>query len=440
MGEDDRVMSVKKLITKCILILLCSPLLGALLLFVVHLLPTGPMFQNLYWSETAIRQEIENEVQVEGYSASLSGSFTDCLMLEHAIYDNPAHSAFSQAMHMYRAESFYDENDPTAWWPGVSLLDYLNGVPAGREVEYSRYWHGYLVVLKPLLMITSLSSIRLFNAAAELMLLGLTLILISRRVDEKLALAFVASVPFMYFFGMYFSLSLSICFYLTTISMIVMLMLGEILEKDHRYILFFLTLGVVTAYFDFLTYPLVVLGFPLTLYGYMHFKKQKRDFLKVFAFSGCWGLGYGFMWGSKWVITDVAFGDDIIRNAVMTIFTRTASAGGNRLLGLLWVVKNNISPFMNWGYVLFGILLLLILAELLVHNRKKIHMKNIHYFPVFLLIALMPVAWFFLAENHSAEHWMFTCKIFSVSVFAVLAGIAKIFETNKKSKSTELPG
>jgi len=438
LGEDDRVMNVKQLIKKSILILLCSPILGALLLWCVHLLPTEPMYDHLYWAEESIHQEIGNEVQVTGYSASLAGSFTDCLMLEHAIYHNPEHSAFSQAMHMYRAESYYDEKDPSAWWPGVSLLDYLNKAPAAREVEYSRYWHGYLVVLKPLLMVTSLNAIRLFNAGAELLLLGLTLILISRRVDEKLALAFVASIPFMYFFGMYFSLSLSICFYLTTVSLVLMLFLKEYLEKDYRYCLFFLSLGIATAYFDFLTYPLVVLGFPLIVYGYMHFRKDRWDFLQVIILSGFWGLGYVFMWGSKWVITDLMFGDGILKNAMMTIFTRTASAGENRILGLIWVVKNNMEPFMNWGYVLFGIFLLLILFCVFIHNRKNVHFKNSGYLPVFLMIALMPMVWFFFAENHSAEHWMFTCKIMSVTVFAILAGIAKMFEKKGENVSADM--
>lgn len=425
-------MNIKSLIKRSVLILIFGPILGVLLLWGVHLLPTDPMRSHLYWAEESLWQDIENEVQVVGYPASLFGAFTDCLMLEHAIYHNPEHSAFSQAMHMYRAESFYDEKDPSAWWPGVSLLDYLNNVPATREVDYSRYWHGYLVVLKPLLLVTSLNALRLFNTAAQLMLLGLVLILLSRRANGKLAFTFVASVPFMYFFGMYFSLSLSICYYLTTFSMLLMLLLQKRLEKEGRFYLFFLVTGMATSYFDFLTYPLVVLGFPLIVYGYMYFKKNRKDFWKIAVLSGFWGVGYAFMWGSKWIIMDVVYREGIIQNALSTIFSRTSGVAQNRILGLIKVVRSNMSPFINWGFVLFALMLVLVLFGIFYRNKKKLNLKNIGYLPVFLTIALMPVAWFFVTENHSAEHWMFTCKILSVTVFAVLAGVVKLFEKNSE--------
>ena len=133
-------------VKKNIAVLVLGVLIGFAALLLVHLIPVEPMREHVYWSLGMIEKEFTNEVIVEGYNATLTGNFTDSLMLEHAVYFNEEHSILEQALLMYRGETYYDESDPEGWWPGQSLKDYVEGVPQPREVTYSRYWHGYLVV------------------------------------------------------------------------------------------------------------------------------------------------------------------------------------------------------------------------------------------------------------------------------------------------------
>ncbi len=72
-----------------IIILFLGSVIGLLALIAVHLLPTDPMKENIRWSMDMIEKEFADEVLITGYPATLSGNFTDCLMLEHAIYSNP---------------------------------------------------------------------------------------------------------------------------------------------------------------------------------------------------------------------------------------------------------------------------------------------------------------------------------------------------------------
>lgn len=157
-----------------IIVLLAGVMLGFAALLLVHLLPCAPMREHIYWSMEMIEKEFEDEVLIDGYPSTMTGNFTDCLMLEHAVYSSGQHSVLEQALLMYRSESHGTaaEGEEDGWWPGHSLRDYLTGIPQPREVSYPRYWHGYLVFLKPLLLFTSFSTIRLLQAAVQLILAG----------------------------------------------------------------------------------------------------------------------------------------------------------------------------------------------------------------------------------------------------------------------------
>lgn len=90
--------------------------LGLIALLLVHLLPTAPMREHVYWSLEMIEKEFEDEILVEGYTATLTGNFTDCLMLEHAIYEPENHSILEQTLNMYRSESCAETD---GWWGGI---------------------------------------------------------------------------------------------------------------------------------------------------------------------------------------------------------------------------------------------------------------------------------------------------------------------------------
>ena len=228
-----------------LLLVLAGTFLGLAVLLLVHLLPLKPMQDHVYWSLPMIEKEFEDEVIVEGYRSTLTGNFTDCLMLEHAVYQAEGHSLLEQVLHMYRAESYESEG---GWWPGHSLKDYLENTPQPREVQYARYWHGYLVILKPLLLLTSFNTIRLLNSALQLLLAGCVVMGFCRRDAMPLAMGFLLSLPFLFFVSTYASLSLSICFYVMTISLLAQLGLDPLLVRKGMYGQFFLVVGMATSY------------------------------------------------------------------------------------------------------------------------------------------------------------------------------------------------
>lgn len=400
-------------------ILVVAPIVGLLLMLLVHFLPTDTMRQNVYWSMDMIIPEFTDELVVEGYRSTLTGNFTDCLMLHHAIYSNEEHSSLEQVLHMYRSESYNVEGDPTGWEPGRSLFEYLNDIEQPREVEYGRYWHGYLVILKPLLLFTSFNTIRLLNGALQLIAAGFIVIGLTRKKAEPLAKAFLVSLPFMFFISTFSSLSLSICFYLMAVALLAQLKWDEKLYKKNLYYVFFLMVGIATSYFDFLTYPLVTLAYPLCVYLYFHGGRLKEQLRKSFLFCMEWGIGYVGMWASKWLLCDLLSDSSTIKDALDTIGTRTQSAqGGYGFGGFTEVLQVNIAPFMNRGYlVILFIVLLLAIIGIFRNGIMKSILKIRKTIP-YLAIAILPFIWYLATQNHSVQHWQYTCRIIAITVFA----------------------
>ncbi len=456
---------MKQRICNNLILIAGSVVLGLLLLFLVHLLPTEKMQENVYWAKDTILAEFDDEWMIDGYDATMTGSFTDSLMLGNAIYKSEEHSALEQSLRMYRAESCPAEEGEDAWWPGHSLIDYMDHVEDMREVQYPRYWHGYLVILKPLLMLTSLNGIRMLNGITMMLLLGAVVMLCGKQNKMGLGVAFLAAMPFLFFSTTFSSLSLSICYYIAMSAVLALLLMKRKTREMYAMELFLVT-GIATAYFDLLTYPLVTLGFPLCAYLYLrdakgaanvgeiienpsgekitsarkHYGVGSLANLKMTGFCIlAWGIGYGVMWAFKWILSDVLTGSRVIADAFATIFSRAASAEGGRFAGYGEVLSNNLKPFSNMS---FGILVLAILACLVwmfcrnLQNKKQGNAKeanpknclgSIKNNIVYLLIAGLPFVWWFVLQNHSEEHWAYTCRIFAVTVLALVAGAMRVF-------------
>lgn len=420
---------MKKTIIKNVIILILLPVVGLILMLAVHLLPTDRMKQNVYSSRDQIISEFTDELIIDDYKATLTGNFTDSLMLEFAVYDSP-HSVIEQVMNMYRSESCPDEE---GWWPGQSLIDYLGNVEQQREIEYSRYWHGYLVFLKPLLMYTSVNTLRLFNSALQLILLAFLLILYTKKGQTKLAISFAVSMPFMFFFSSFASFSLSICMYILLIGLTVQIFFDERLSKNGNYITYFIILGAVTAYFDFLTYPLVTLAYPICVCLCLHEGKFSKQIKDMAVYAGTWALGYVYMWASKWVFAFVLTGNDTVENALLTVKTRTGSAdGGNRILGYVQVLKNNLSHYINRAFLPIVLICFLAIAVMAFKYGIGKYIKNLKNAFGLFVIALSPFAWWFVTSNHSVQHGVFTCRIFAVTVFAIMTAFIGALEKGKK--------
>ena len=128
---------------------------GTLALMAVYCLPVRPIQEHVRVSVDAFLEEGDNPFVLPGYKGASLDNTTDAIMLGNAVYQSEF-PVYQAAMKAGRAE-LYNEHTQLA------LKKYLNQDQGLTLTSYERYWHGYLVVLKPLLLVINYGQIRILN-------------------------------------------------------------------------------------------------------------------------------------------------------------------------------------------------------------------------------------------------------------------------------------
>lgn len=413
---------VKGLLVRMAVLLSGSVLMGTLLLALVFCIPTERIKRH---AEGFVRHVLDGE-DVFGDHPILRHvmgdweSYTDSIMIQYAFEKVPEKNAFEHAMWAYH----YDVEEEI-WAAEESLrMALAGGDVSGMYLrEYSRYWHGYLLYLKPLLFVMPWECLFWLGLGVQLALMAWLAALCVRQKRVGVIAAMAAGLLFMKPELMVVSLTMSVCFIITLAALIVLLSRGEWLREEKRYPEFFLCVGILTAYFDFLTYPVVTLGFPLAaLFLSEDGERVWTAFRRIVGYAFCWGVGYAGMWAAKWVVADVTLHTGTVKDALWNVIGRTETIGGRpRMNGAAYVISLN---FDEYGSPIYAVLAaaLVIAAVLAVAwaFRKKLSPKTIleSVFP-FVIVGAIPFAWIVVVQHHSALHARFTFRILGVAAMAL---------------------
>ncbi|MBQ9833011.1 MAG: hypothetical protein IJO48_04680 [Clostridia bacterium] len=414
---------------KCVIwstaILLLGSIMGFLLLCGVFLLPTEPMFENAKQSSDIFVNSEEYPYLIDGYKSSILDIFTDSLMINHAVISTDA-NIIESVVNVYHTND--DDTNPVN-----SLVKYLESGEYEKLSSYERYWHGYLVTLKPMLLLFDYGQIRLINLAFFAMLGVIMFMLMWKKASLKYAIGLLVSVMFTMPLAIPFSLQFCTIMYITLLAVITMLVFHEKFAKGQGYIYFFLIVGMVTSYMDYLTYPLAALGIPMVVLILLSDKETlKQKFIKIIGLSACFGVGYLGMWALKWIIGGLLTGSDVIGNAVSNIALRTSSDVDATAITFFDVVAKNFSMMSNMPFVVLATVSIAVQTVLIA--IKRIPTKEaVKEAAPFMLIACMPFAWQFVTANHSYIHAWFTFRVYWITAFACMAMLSVCFQI-KNSK------
>lgn len=340
-------------------------------------------------------------------------NYTDSLMLNTAYTGNGA-EPFKSALFNTRQIISLQEIDQIK-----NLAEYQEGLPT-IESSYERYWHGYLLFLKPLLTFLNYSQIRL--VLTTVLFASFCYLLFS--VYKKLGVQYSMALLVAGIFTDFFYLGQSIQFvqvYLIGIVMSLFLLAVE--SQNKKYAIFFIT-GALTAFFDLLTAPLVTLGFLLIVSTELvvseKFSLQAvfAQYKKILLHVVLWSVGYASVWISKWVLVDVVYNAGVIEDALGHVLNRTVNKPADDF-SYLKVLTLNIQQLI--GYSKFSKYCVLILASVClgIFCVLKKSFKSIFYATVLCLpLLLLPYAWYLFAANHSYLHVWYTYRAQLVTVGA----------------------
>lgn len=439
------------------LLLLCG-VIGFLLLILSNLLPVERMRSHIRNGAEILLQNTAQYQYADGYVSAILDNTTEDLILSKVVYQS--NDLICDAV-MAPNYSYPGEDAG-----GLILFETLNreSMQDASIDTYPAYWHGYLVILRPLFLLLTYADFRILNQILELALFAEVIYLMQKQGLGRFIPAFVVMIAFWNPGTMGVSLQYAPCYYLSIGgAILVLLRYGtkcriskvadgtdgeerprtEIKAQERRercLVTFFMMLGVLTAFFDFLTYPIATFGVPMIfvilcrdIENSFQSESYMKRFGRLISCGAWWAVGYAGMWAEKWVYGSFLSGTNLLANAAGKIIERSSAEEAGTQISRFGTVKYILNyALLKKPYIILVFLFLIVLAVRRVggqdacredegENRKRIGLCL-----ELMCIGLLPLIWYFVAANHSYIHPRLVYRSMGVLVFAAGVMVTEI--------------
>ena len=405
---------------KSLLLIVLSAVVGTGLLILSEFLPGEPMDRNLERSAD-IFQATGKFPNLHTWCSSRLDNYSDAIMLLMAGNVSAEHPA-EYAMISYHP--VMGEFDPVQ----IFTKHYIDGEEYEGYEPYSRYWHGYGVIYRLLLLFFDYHRIRLLNTALQAGLVLLLCILMYRSGGRArgMILPLLISYGMLAPMVMWMNLEYSLGFYISLLSVLAMLILyrkGRMGEREYLVLLFS---GIGTAYWDVLTYPMAALGLPLAAAFCLEPEERiGRATVRMIRLAFFWGMGYALMWVSKWIIGTALTGQNVFAEGISTFLLRTGNEADGEIVSVGQTIWNNVRYFFRTPVSFLFLVYLLTAGGLpvvrMLRKRESLKAVGERMLP-WLLIACIPFLWCVITKNHASIHPWLASKAFIVSTMALMCG------------------
>ena len=401
-------------------------LVGTLLMTLVYMIPTNKIEDNVKKSAQIFQREGNRPILINGITSQCD-NFTDALILLEAAKKNDRNILVSA---MEVKESNIGKQTPTE----AIVNHYIHNKPFTYHRAYPRYWHGNLLVIKPLMNFVDYYGFRIINSIMALLMMIFITWLLFKYNEKGFIAPYIISMLFMMPLTIAFSIQLSSCYYVLNAGII-----GLLLSKNkvpNKSIYIFLYIGIATAFFDLLTYPIATFGVPCALYLFMCERDTLKNYLKKIIKAGAlWGIGYTLMWISKWIIATLITDKNVLADGLKQTNSRTSVGMTvvSRLKLIVGTEIKNIYYFLKTPVVIIALIYILIMIVLIIRQHKRIK-SSISLVLPFVVLMLAPCCWYAFAAEHSDVHAWFTYKALVVSAISALSIPPFIYKCSKEEK------
>lgn len=397
-------------------------IIGCFLLLLVSLIPQSAIQQNASQSANELVSQPQWMIVLNnGDSSYMMDNYTDSQIIMQSYnltFSNPE-SILSNPKHISKAD---DSN------MALALNEVVNN-GAENETNYVRYWLGFRVFIRPLLLIGSYFDIRKIVAFTFYLLLSAALVAIAKKVNTGAAICFGVAVALVNPSIVAQSLQFSCTFIL---SFLFILYICCSKRSNIRYEYVFCIFGILTQFFDFYTSPVITWGIPLLVLLVMDSKNPKPIFT-VLKTGLSWAYGYLAMWLTKWllatVFTDInAFADGFLRVAERTGMVTMEGAEGNYgVMAALKAVWLTLFPLNVGKIILCTIILVTLICIVIIY--RKLGIKTLINTSLLLGVAAVPIVWFALTAQPTYIHAWFQYRSITVTFFGLLLFTLKAIKT-----------
>lgn len=298
---------------------------------------------------------------------------------------------------------------------------------AAMVPRYARYWQGYTVLLRPLSIFLNLTNIRYLNMIALGLLLCLCFWKVAEQLNMAAAIAFLLSMLATFIWLAPFNIQYFIVTAQTLIFSLMLLMGYRRQRLMQNIAIIFLCFGSVTSFFDFLTFPILTLGYPLILLLLLRHRTNagntfRSEMLLLLACAASWCAGYGLTLLAKGALGTLITGtnvlEDIVKNALNRI-NGSIPQGYHEDASAWLSLRINFTAFFNARNL--SMFILSVAGYVFLALRRKSSPQAWTVSLPLLGVAVFPYVWYCVLQNHSIMHMYFTYKAQAVTFFAICA-------------------
>ena len=406
-----------KEILKYIVIFVGTTAFLLLLLVLTALIPKDAIKNNLIESADFLKNKKGIEEHVEKRDYGLIHYYADSVILNIINGIDSSKPLKSVMWSNYYETILADVN-----------IDFIKAVNENKEPnqQYIRYWHGSMVVLRPLLLIFNLEQLYLINKVF-LFALSIMLFILLFIKNKKLSIVYLLSLIMIVFRIVPMCFEYTWTFYIMFATSIISILIEKKGDK-YLYTLFFIT-GIITCFFDFLTTEIITVFVPLLFVLWIRKEENrianfKECFILVLKISIFWTVAYILMWFTKWFLASVILNINALDYVKEKAFIRINGLSKFQTKKELYsdsLYRNfhtlyplNAIEKISYIWTCIGVLLTIIIINIDWKNIKKKWLSL-----MILLIGITPYIRYLILANHSYRHSFFTFRDQMITIIAL---------------------
>lgn len=362
-------------------------------------------------------------------------NYTDMIMLNVITYNNE-NSFINRAFGAEYGTLYIEKyGTPELYWNQYENLKASLKNEEDDSILYGRFWHGYQIVLKPLLNFFTYQQSLLFLLVIGIILIIFSCVLVFIKLDWKYLLIYIFSLLSLNIYA--FSTCYQYFFTMILMIVFVITILLKYNKNKLNYDIYFYIFGGITAYLLYISFPLITLCYPLLILFALELKNgkcinYKENIIKIVKLSINWFIGYLLFFMFKWILGTILIGNNFIENAFMSISQRL---GITFSFSYIDILKLNFQYFFNNK---LNIILCVVAFVLIIPKIVKRPVEKLKAISPILLIFTIPFIWIFVCNNHSAVHYWMIARLFSISIFALFMCAIVLFENHSYDKIEKL--
>lgn len=418
---------------KCLFYLLLCAFIGCLLLLLSGLdTPNGILQARINYNiekslPLFLKEELyPNLLSQEDNLSTQADNWSETIILQSSMYMNTTQDPLSIFKNPWR-------------FGQDGILQSFESASRGEapNSSYYRYWQGFRVLIRPLLVVLDYSSIRELFRFIGWFLFCFTVIVLYRNAGMKFALVFCSSFLLIEYGLVTTTIQFSLSFY---IALNAMILLPNILKRQWSIPFFFLMVGAATQFFDFYTVPCITLGLPLIFLVKMKRQRQMASKAILRLMIRCiiaWLCSYIGMWLFRMVLVSLFLHIDAFTPTFQSFFNWT---GITRLeehswIGIFDAIEASFHVIFTKAHLLLllsGFVIYIIFLTSAI-RRRRIQKPDL----LFLSVAIIPMIWMIAASIPTTWHIFFQYRSLVVFLFACFSTAISPLEHNSSLSSLQ---